>query len=392
MSYHFTIPKSIYIGKNALADSLDELSTFGKKAFIISGQSMIKQGYMNHLIQILSEKNIKSCIYSKISGEPTDSMIRDGVDAFKKENCDFMIGFGGGSPLDAMKAIAALAANGGEITDYVGKEISGKLPKMAAIPTTAGTGSEATQFTIITDTKKDIKMLLKGRALIPDTAIIDPQFTISAPPEITAATGLDALCHAIEAYTSRKAQEFSDTFALSAVARIFENLPRVYDDGNNQDAREQMSLAALEAGIAFNNASVTIIHGMSRPIGAMFHIPHGMSNAMLMKACLSFALDGTYERFARLARKIGVAKEADSDKAASEQFIKAVEELCRTCNVPTLREYGIDQKQFEAVIEKMAKDAWDSGSPANTRKEVSILDIERIYKRIWCGSSIIQSK
>lgn len=382
MSYHFTIPKSMYIGENALAHSLNELSTLGKKAFIISGHSMIKQGYMDHLIQILSEKNIESCIYSKISGEPTDVMIRDGVDLFKKENCDFMIGFGGGSPLDAMKAIAALVANGGEITDYMGKEIGGELPKMAAIPTTAGTGSEATQFTIITDTKKDIKMLLKGRALIPDAAIIDPQFTMSAPPEITAATGLDALCHAIEAFTSKKAQEFSDTFALSAVVRIFENLPRVYADGNNQDAREQMSLAALEAGIAFNNASVTIIHGMSRPIGAMFHIPHGMSNAMLMKECLSFVLDGAYNRFAILARKIGVATEADSDKAASEQFIKAIEELCRTCGVPSLREYGVDQRQLEAVIEKMSKDALESGSPSNTRKDVSILDIKMIYKKI----------
>src|SRR5699024_916176 len=152
-----------------------------------------------------------------------------------------------------------------------------------------------------------------GSCLMPDLAVIDPQFTMTAPPKITAATGLDALCHAVEAYTSRKSQTLSDTFALSAVKRIFKYLPQAYQNGSNQEARVQMSVAALEAGIAFNNASVTIIHGMSRPIGALFHVAHGISNAMLMKACLTFALKGTYERFARLGDDIIVTTEGQSD-------------------------------------------------------------------------------
>lgn len=372
----------MYIGENAFTDSLNELCTLGKKALIVSGQSMMKQGYMKQLVEQLENRGIQSCIYSEISGEPTDLMIQKGADLYQDAGCDFLIGFGGGSPLDSMKAIAVLVANGGKITDYTGKEISGELPNMLAIPTTAGTGSEVTQFTIITNTKSNIKMLLKGKELIPDMAVIDPQFTMTTPPQITAATGLDALCHAIEAYTSRKSQSMSDTFALSAVKRIFKYLPRVYLDGKDKEARTEMSLAALEAGIAFNNSSVTIIHGMSRPIGAMFNVPHGISNAMLMKECLQFALDGAYHCFAELARAIGAASEEDSEQKAAELFIVEIEKLCKICEIPTLKQYGINLKQFESAIEKMSKDAFDSGSPSNTVKNVQVSDMERIYRNL----------
>ena len=254
---------------------------------------------------------------------------------------------------------------------------------MIAVPTTAGTGSEATQFTIITDTGRDIKMLLKGAVLMPTLAIIDPQFTMTAPPAITAATGLDALTHAVEAYTSRKAQPLSDVFALSAVKRIFSWLPEAFRHGDNVQAREEMSLAALEAGIAFNNASVTIVHGMSRPIGALFHVPHGISNAMLLEKCLSYVLDGAYERFGRLGREIGVAAPGTGDREASESFLKAVVDICRTCEIPTLREYGIEKESYTKVIDKMSEDAMASGSPSNARKEISLEDVRAIYAGLY---------
>ena len=254
---------------------------------------------------------------------------------------------------------------------------------MVAIPTTAGTGSEATQFTIINDTGNNVKMLLKGPCLIPQLAIIDPQFTMTAPPKVTAATGLDALCHAMEAYTSRKAQTLADTFAVSAVKRIFKYLPIAFHDGANEEARIQMSVAALEAGISFTNASVTIIHGMSRPIGALFHIAHGLSNAMLMKECLTFALEGAYDRFGDLGRAIGVASDADSDKAASEKFLDAAIALTEELETPTLAQYGIDRDAFFKVIDKMAHDAMESGSPQNTRKNVTEEDVKAVYRKLW---------
>lgn len=206
---------------------------------------------------------------------------------------------------------------------------------------------------------------------------------MTAPPKITAATGLDALCHAVEAYTSRKAQTLSDTFALSAVKRILQYLPIAFRDGKNEEARVQMSVAALEAGIAFNNSSVTLIHGMSRPIGALFHVAHGLSNAMLMKECLSFALEGAYDRFADLGRAIGAADGADSAETASAKFQAAVVALTEELETPTLAEFGIDKEAFFNVIEKMAYDAMESGSPQNTQKEITQADIEQMYKNLW---------
>lgn len=383
MAREFIVPGKIISGSGALEAAESALKAFGKKALIVTDKVMIDLGNCAKVEAALKNEGVDYVIYSDITGEPTDVMIDGGVKVYKENGCDFIVALGGGSPIDSMKAIASLIENGGSISDYMGKVIDVPVPPMVAIPTTAGTGSEATQFTIITDTKKDIKMLLKGAVLMPTLAIIDPQFTMTAPPKITAATGLDALCHAVEAYTSRKTQTLSDTFAVSAVKRIFKFLPVAFKDGKNEEARVEMSVAALEAGIAFNNASVTIIHGMSRPIGALFHVAHGLSNAMLMKECLKFALPGAYDRFADLGRAIGAAKEEDSDEAAAEKFLKEIENITKVLETPTLEEYGIDREKFFSVIDKMAFDAMASGSPQNTKREVSEEDVKQIYRNLW---------
>ena len=383
MAREFIVPGQIITGSGALTMAEETLKGLGKKALIVTDKVMIQLGNCAKVETALKNQGIDYAIYSEIVGEPTDTMIENGLKVYKENGCDFLVALGGGSPIDSMKAIGSLVVNGGNISDYMGKVIDVEMPPLVAIPTTAGTGSEATQFTIITDTKKDIKMLLKGKVLMPKLAIIDPQFTMTAPPKITAATGLDALCHAVEAYTSRKAQTLSDSFAMSAVKRIFKSLPVAFKDGKNEEARIQMSVAALEAGIAFNNASVTIIHGMSRPIGALFHVAHGLSNAMLMKECLGFALEGAYDRFADLGRAIGVADATDEDKAAAEKFLSAIEGIVKELETPTLAEVGIDKEEFFKVIDKMAYDAMDSGSPQNTMREVSEEQVKQIYRNLW---------
>lgn len=383
MAREFIVPGQIITGSGALTMAEETLKGLGKKALIVTDKVMIQLGNCAKVETALKNQEIDYAIYSEIVGEPTDTMIENGLKVYKENGCDFLVALGGGSPIDSMKAIGSLVVNGGNISDYMGKVIDVEMPPLVAIPTTAGTGSEATQFTIITDTKKDIKMLLKGKVLMPKLAIIDPQFTMTAPPKITAATGLDALCHAVEAYTSRKAQTLSDSFAMSAVKRIFKSLPVAFKDGKNEEARIQMSVAALEAGIAFNNASVTIIHGMSRPIGALFHVAHGLSNAMLMKECLGFALEGAYDRFADLGRAIGVADATDEDKAAAEKFLSAIEGIVKELETPTLAEFGIDKDEFFKVIDKMAYDAMDSGSPQNTMREVSEEQVKQIYRNLW---------
>lgn len=380
---HFVIPNHTVVGTNVLGEAAPLLKKMGNKAFIVTGRHVAVSGMMKQLTALLDENGIDCVIFDGITGEPTDTMIENGVEILKSSGCDFIIGIGGGSPLDSAKAIAAMAVNEGSIADYNGKEITGEILPLAAIPTTAGTGSEATKFTVITDSEKGIKMLLKGDVLVPKLAIVDSSFTVGAPKSVTSATGLDALTHAVEAYTSRKAFSMTDTLAVSAVKRIMKYLPIAYREPDNSLAREQMSIAALEAGICINNSSVTIVHGMSRPIGALFHVPHGMSNAMLLKECLSFAVSGANEKFANLGRETGVASDSDSDETAAEKFIDSLQNICDVCEIPTLEQYGIDRDEYYSKISKMATDAVASGSPANTVKEVTVDDCIEIYKKLY---------
>lgn len=380
---HFVIPNHTVVGTNVLGEAAPLLKKMGNKAFIVTGRHVAVSDMMKQLTALLDENGIDCVIFDGITGEPTDTMIENGVEMLKSSGCDFIIGIGGGSPLDSAKAIAAMAVNEGSIADYNGKEITGEILPLAAIPTTAGTGSEATKFTVITDSEKGIKMLLKGDVLVPKLAIVDSSFTVGAPKSVTSATGLDALTHAVEAYTSRKAFSMTDTLAVSAVKRIMKYLPIAYREPDNSLAREQMSIAALEAGICINNSSVTIVHGMSRPIGALFHVPHGMSNAMLLKECLSFAVSGAYEKFANLGRETGAASDSDSDETAAEKFIDSLQNICDVCEIPTLEQYGIDRAEYYSKITKMATDAVESGSPANTVKEVTVDDCIEIYKKLY---------
>ena len=291
--------------------------------------------------------------------------------------------------MDTAKAIAFLSTQpeGTKISSFMHKTIDMKVPYLVAIPTTAGTGSEVTKNTIISDTENNVKMLLGGPSIIPKLAVVDPTFTMTAPQGVTAATGIDALCHAIEAYTSRKAQPLTDTFALSAIRKIHKNLPICYKDGKNVEARLAMSVAALEAGIAFNNASVTIVHGMSRPIGALFHIAHGVSNAVLLPACMAFAIEENTDRFATIARTMGVADDATPDHEAAEAFVQEVTRFCKEVGIPKVEELlkkgGKTKEDFLSQLDKMASDALESGSPQNTMRIPTKEQIIEIYKKVF---------
>ena len=349
---------------------------------------MIKFGNVAKVTAALEAHHIDYTVFDGVTGEPSDKMVSAGVEAYKNNGCDFLIALGGGSPMDTAKSIGVMVASGAnKISDFMHKTINVNVPYLVAVPTTAGTGSEATQFTIINDTENNVKMLLAGPSVLPALAVVDPAFTMTAPPSVTANTGVDALCHAVEAYTSRKAQPLSDTFALSAIKRIHKNLPICYADGKNEQARMQMALGATEAGIAFNNSSVTIVHGMSRPIGALFHVPHGLSNAILLPACMEFAIQENTARFAEIARLMGVADENTADMDASKAFVAEVTRFCKELGIPSTEEVlakgGFTKDDFFAQLDKMATDALDSGSPANTMRQPSKEDIIAIYKKLF---------
>jgi alcohol dehydrogenase len=292
-----------------------------------------------------------------------------------------VISLGGGSCMDTAKAIAVLAANGGYIGDYRQQKKVANQPSLPhiAIPTTGGTGSEATDVTIITNTTNEVKMMIKQPAFMPAAAIVDPLLTISTPPNVTAATGVDALSHAIEAYLSRKAHPMTDTLAISAMKLIISSLRTVYLDGKNEDAREAMSLGSLQAGMAFSNASVCLVHGMSRPIGALFHVPHGISNAMLLPAVLEFSKEACISRLADIGRLFNPEYESLSNEEAAEKAVESVKELCLQLKSPNLKGWGIDQQAFNQAVSKMASDAIDSGSPGNNPRVPTHPELVELY-------------
>ncbi len=383
MSEVFMMPRKIISGPNVIAELGQHIQGKGKKALIVTDQMMVKFGNAAKVENALKAANVPYVIYDGSNTEPTDIIVDEGLKIYKEEGCDFLIALGGGSPMDTAKAIAMLTVCPGKLRDYMHTVIDMPVPFIVAIPTTAGTGSEATKNTIIADTETNVKMLLGGPSLIPDLAVVDPTFTMTAPPKVTAATGIDALTHVIEAYTSRKAIPMTDMFALSAIKKIHKNLPICYKDGQNVEARMQMSVAALEAGIAFTNASVTIVHGMSRPIGALFHIAHGVSNAILLPACMEFAIKENTDRFATIGRIMGVADENTPDEEAAQAFVKEVSRFCKEVGIPTLAELGVAKEDFFAQLDKMASDALESGSPQNTMRIPTKEDLIEIYKKLY---------
>ena len=381
----FRMPKSVLYGRNSLEKLGEQSKKLGKRAFIVTDTIMEKLGYVEKCMQQLNKKGITVSTYNKVDAEPTNIHVLEALSLCKEEKCDFIIGIGGGSCIDAAKAVAVLYTNGGEVEDYVQKDIeieNNPLP-LIAIPTTSGTGSEVTSVAVITNKKTDVKMMMKHPSFIPKVAIIDPVLTSSLPPQITAATGIDALCHAIEAYISKFSQPLTDVLALSAIESIMKYLRIAYEDGRNMEAREAMMIASLQAGIAFSNASVTLVHGMSRPVGALFHVPHGISNAILLPTVLEFTKTSAMKRLAKIGRSLNKDLYSNSDEEVADYTLGEIKKLCFDLRIPNLKEYGIDEIEFENAISKMASDAIESGSPANNPRVPSYDEIKELYRECF---------
>ncbi|MBG0972264.1 iron-containing alcohol dehydrogenase [Bacillus cereus] len=381
----FRMPKSVLYGRNSLEKLGEQSKKLGKRAFIVTDTIMEKLGYVEKCMQQLNKKGITVSTYNKVDAEPTNIHVLEALSLCKEEKCDFIIGIGGGSCIDAAKAVAVLYTNGGEVEDYVQKDIeieNNPLP-LIAIPTTSGTGSEVTSVAVITNKKTDVKMMMKHPSFIPKVAIIDPVLTSSLPSQITAATGIDALCHAIEAYISKFSQPLTDVLALSAIESIMKYLRIAYEDGRNMEAREAMMIASLQAGIAFSNASVTLVHGMSRPVGALFHVPHGISNAILLPTVLEFTKTSAVKRLAKIGRNLNKDLYSNSDEEVADYTLWEIKKLCYDLRIPNLKEYGIDEIEFENAISKMASDAIESGSPANNPRVPSYDEIKELYRECF---------
>lgn len=358
-----------------------------KKALLVTDPNVRAAGGVDRVVQSLAAAGLVAVLYDGVRTEPVLEYVDEALAALRREGCDGVVAVGGGSAIDTAKAAAALATSGGRLPDYqvVDRFRAPALP-LIAVPTTAGTGSEVTRVAVVTDQQRGVKMMLMSDALLPRVAVDDPLLTVSAPPGPTAAAGIDALTHAIEAYVSRRAQPLTNTLALAAMEAIVRSLPVAWRDGGDLDAREQMMAAQLQAGLAFSNSSVALVHGMARPLGAHFGVPHGMANAMLLPTVMRWSLSGAPARYARVAEAMGVpAQRREPDEARARRGAEVVAALVRELEIPALAAYGVDEVHFQRVKRQMAQDALDSGSPVNNPRHATADEICRLYDQAFYG-------
>jgi alcohol dehydrogenase class IV len=384
MPAQIALPRLLRIGGGAFAETSKVLSDLGlKRPLIITDSFLSKQGLADRLVDLLKLGDAVR-IFSGAVPDPTSGSIDAGLAYIQEHDHDCVIGLGGGSSIDTAKAVAVLAVHGGPMRKYKTPFLQNApgLP-IVAIPTTAGTGSETTRFTVVTDDPSGEKMLCTGVGYVPTAAIVDYELTLEKPKRLTGDTGVDSLTHAIEAYVSRRANPFADGFALTAMEAIWKSLPVAYVEPSNRVARERMMLAATQAGIAFSNSSVALVHGMSRPIGAHFHVPHGMSNAMLLPAITTFSVPGNERRYADCARIMGIAKSDASDEAAAAALVDALSQLNLQLEVPTPQKLGIGRKQWFDAVPTMVEQAIASGSPANNPRVPTAQEIGDLYADVY---------
>jgi alcohol dehydrogenase class IV len=341
-----------------------------------------KAGRTSEITELLGKVGLEVSVYSGVTGEPDTEMVKHGLKQFKAGQCDGIVALGGGSVIDTAKTISVLAVNDGTVQQFMGTDTVNKPGVgVIALPTTSGTGSEATRVVVIADSQSNLKMSGRSKAYVPDVAILDYKLTMSMPKPLTAASGIDALTHAIEAYVSGQANDFTDLLALSAVRFIRNSIRKAWHDGSDEDARQNMLMGSFQAGIAFSNSSVGLVHSMSEPIGACFHVPHGLSNAMLLPAVTKFSITGALSRYAEIARCMDLANSSMADEECCQMLIDGLLQLNRELEIPSPKSFGIEKVCYGEHIEKMANDAAAAGSTANNPVIPTIDQIKEIYCR-----------
>jgi alcohol dehydrogenase len=366
MSNAFYIPSLNLMGAGCLADAVKTIESHGfQKALIVTDNVLNKIGAVNKLTTLLDEAQVAAVVYDETKPNPTIENVNDGLALLKEHGCDCVISFGGGSPHDCAKGIALLATNGGEIKDYEGVDVSKKpqLP-LIAINTTAGTASEMTRFCIITDEARHIKMAIVDKNVTPIISVNDPELMLAKPASLTAATGMDALTHAIEAYVSIAATPVTDASAIKAIEMIQANLREAVANGDNLEARDNMAYAQFMAGMAFNNASLGYVHAIAHQLGGFYDLPHGVCNAVLLPHVQQYNAQVAPARLADVARAMGVDTTGMSDEQAANAGLDAIRQLSKDVSIPAgLEELGVKHDDFDVLAENALKDACGFTNP-----------------------------
>ncbi|WP_283715085.1 L-threonine dehydrogenase [Clostridium perfringens] len=380
MSYKFFMPAISLMGADCLKDAGDQVGELGfKKALIVTDKVLGQIGIVKKVTDVLDNKNIEYAIYDETKPNPTVKNVNDGLELLKEKECDFVISLGGGSAHDCAKGIALLATNGGEIKDYEGVDKSKKpqLP-MVGINTTAGTGSEMTLFAIITDEERHIKMALVDKHLTPIIAVNDPMLMLAMPKSLTAATGMDALTHAIEAYVSTAATPITDACAEKAIELISNYLVNAVENGQDVEARDMMAYAEYLAGMAFNNASLGYVHAMAHQLGGFYNLPHGVCNAILLPHVQEYNKATSASRLAKIAKIMGGNIEELTDEQGADLCIDMIKSLSQTIGIPEgLGVLGVKESDFETLATNALNDACSLTNPRKGNLE----EVIAIFKK-----------
>ncbi|MDH2475024.1 L-threonine dehydrogenase [Clostridium perfringens] len=380
MSYKFFMPAISLMGSDCLKDAGDQVGELGfKKALIVTDKVLGQIGIVKKVTDVLDNKNIEYAIYDETKPNPTVKNVNDGLALLKEKECDFVISLGGGSAHDCAKGIALLATNGGEIKDYEGVDKSKKpqLP-MVGINTTAGTGSEMTLFAIITDEERHIKMALVDKHLTPIIAVNDPMLMLAMPKSLTAATGMDALTHAIEAYVSTSATPITDACAEKAIELISNYLVNAVENGQDVEARDMMAYAEYLAGMAFNNASLGYVHAMAHQLGGFYNLPHGVCNAILLPHVQEYNKATSASRLAKIAKIMGGNIEGLTDEQGADLCIDMIKSLSQTIGIPEgLGVLGVKESDFETLATNALNDACSLTNPRKGNLE----EVIAIFKK-----------
>ena len=357
----------------------------GNRVLLVTDPGVIALGLAEEVADILNKSGLVVAIFSDVQADPTEANVAAGVEAARAHQADLIVALGGGSPIDTAKVIAIRPTNPEPLSDFMGlHRIRNAGVPLIAVPTTAGTGSEATRVAVITDTERQIKMMMMSAPLLPRVAVVDFELSMSMPRPLTAAVGVDTLTHGIEAYVSGKANAMSDPIALSCIRLVGRYLRRAWNNPDDREARGGMMLAACQGGMAFSNSSVCLVHGMSRPIGAVFHLPHGLSNAVLLPTITQFTWPAAINRYAEIARTLGVVGTESSDTEACRALVDSLSRLNHDLDLPRLsRCQNVRRGRFDQQVEKMARDALASGSPANNPRVPSHDEIVDLYRQAW---------
>lgn len=379
MASTFFMPSVNIMGAGCLKEAVSAIRGHGfRKALIVTDAVLNKLGVAAGIQSQLAAQDIQSVVFDGAQPNPTVSNVKDGLARLKEHQCDFVISLGGGSPHDCAKGIALCATNGGEIADYEGVDRSTKpqLP-LVAINTTAGTASEMTRFCIITDEERHIKMAIVDRNVTPIMSVNDPELMLAKPKGLTAATGMDALTHAVEAYVSTAATPITDACALKAVELISRNLRAAVSNGNDLQAREQMAYAQFLAGMAFNNASLGYVHAMAHQLGGFYDLPHGVCNALLLPHVEAFNATASAVRLADVARAMGENVEGMDAATGAQVCIAAIRKLSADIGIPaSLSELGVKEADIPLLAANALKDACGLTNPRNATQA----DIENIFR------------